>query len=450
MYPPGMTEGSGYIECRDNSEYENVSFFGLQYIIKRFLMQEDLTKLDIDYAEKRWNLHGEPFNRAGWERIKELGYYPIEIEAVPEGYWIPKGNVLMQMRSTDPLCYWLPTWLETKFVQLWYPTIVATRDKYNKFMLRKYLEETGCTRIEAVLPFMLHDFGYRGCPCDEAAAIGGAAHLTNFLGTDTFVACDFVRDYYGMEMAGFSIPASNHAVITAWGRDFEDEAFQNILDKYLKPGAIVACVSDSYDIYRAIDSWGNKFREQIMNSGGRLVIRPDSGNPENVLLACLNKLFKYFGYTLTPTGHKLLPDCIRMIWGDGLNPKAIDNILYYLASNGIAAENVAFGMGSAMLQEVKRDMISMAFKLNEKVDNGLRLPVQKSPVTGKGKASKPGRQALVTCDGYTFTIPESQLGKRKNLLRPVFRNGELLVNDNFEIIRKRANAKGFEDFYGVI
>ncbi|MFA7204997.1 MAG: nicotinate phosphoribosyltransferase [Saccharofermentanales bacterium] len=450
MYPPGMTEASGYAECRANSDFENLSFFGLQYIIKKRLMESDPSKFDIDYAEARWNKHGEPFNRKGWERIQDLGYWPVEIQAVPEGSWIPRDNVLLQIRSTDPSCAWLPTWLETSFDQIWYPIAVATRDKINKFMLRKYLEDTGCERIPEVLPFMLHDFGYRGCPCEEAAAIGGAAHLTNFLGSDTFPACDLIRDYYHEDMAGFSIPASNHAVITSWGKENEDAAFENVLDKYLKPGSIVACVSDSYDIFRAVDTWGTKFKDKIVNSGGRLVVRPDSGNAEDVSLACINKLMKYFGYTVTSTGYKLLPDCIRLIWGDGLNPKTIDQVLYFLMCNDIAAENIAFGMGSAMLQEVRRDMVSLAFKVNEKVDNGIRTPINKSPVTGKGKASKAGRQALVTCEGYTFSIPENQLGGRQNLLRTVYKDGELLIDEDFATIRERTNKDGFDDYYGII
>ena len=160
-------------------------------------------------------------------------------------------------------------------------------------------------------------------------------------------------------------------------------------------------------------------------------------------------LLDRFGYTVTRTGHKLLPNCVRMIWGDGINPKTIDQVLYYLAGNDIAAENIAFGMGSALLQEVKRDDISLAFKLNECVIDGERRSVQKSPVTGKGKASKAGRQALVCCDDYIFTVPEEQLGGRKNLLRTVYFNGNLLIDEDFETIRTRTNQEGF-DYYGVI
>jgi nicotinamide phosphoribosyltransferase len=449
MFPPGTTEISGYIEARNNSEFQNISFFGLQYFIKKYLMEPDLSNMDVHAAKMRWWSHGEPFPRKGWQKIKELGYYPIEIQAVPEGSWVPKGNVLIQIRNTDPDCYWLPTWLETQLVQIWYPIAVATQSKQTKAMLRSYLENTGCENIEGVLPFMEHDFGYRGCSCYEQASIGGAAHLTNFKGTDTFPALDLIKDYYNCEMAGYSIPASNHAVITSWGKENEENAFENVLNHFLIKDGVVACVSDSYDFYKALDTWGTRFKDRIMNSGGRLVIRPDSGTAETVTLKGLLKLLDYFGYTTTRTGHKLLPSCVRMIWGDGINPKTIDSVLYNLDSYNIAAENMVFGMGSALLQEVKRDQASIAFKVNERVTNGIRYPVNKEPVTGKGKASKAGRQALVNCDGYTFTLPETQLEGRKNLLRTVFKDGKLLIDDDFETIRTRTDQNKFE-YYGVI
>jgi nicotinamide phosphoribosyltransferase len=441
MFPSGTTEISGYIECRDNCLFEKLVFFGLQAMIKQKLINENPADIDIDEAEAAWNAHGEPFNRKGWEKIKQLGYYPVEIQAVPEGMCVPKGNVLIQIRSTDPDCFWLPTWLETEFDQIWYPIAVCTKDKLAKNMLKRYLEDTGCENIEGVLPFMLHDFGYRACTCREQAMIGGAAHLVNFMGTDTFIANKFLEKYYHANpVTGYSIPASNHAVITSWGQENEAEAFQNILDQFLKSGSTVACVSDSYDIFKAIDTWGTRFRKQIEDSGGRLVIRPDSGSPEYVLLACITKLFSYFGYTTTRTGHRLLPNCVRMIWGDGLDLKRIDEILYFLTSNNVAAENFAFGMGSGMLQkDLHRDTVSLAFKVNERVTNGERIPVFKNPVTGRGKASKAGRQALVNCDGYTFTILEINLENRKNLLRTVYINGKLIEDDSINDIQARAN-----------
>lgn len=444
LYEPGTVETSCYLEARASSKFDNLSIFGIQYFIKKYLMEEDLSKMDIDRAERMWTNHGEPFNREGWEKIKELGYYPIEIQAVPEGTWLPKDNVILQMRSTDPDFYWLPTWMETQFVELWYPIGVATRSKYAKIMLYRYLKDTGCTDISAVLPFMLHDFGFRACACREMAKIGGAAHLTNFMGTDTFTALPMIEDYYHSQNVGFSIPATNHAVITSWKNEMD--AFRKVLAEFLVAGKIVACVSDSYDYYNALNLWCTEFKEQIENSGGRLVLRPDSGNPVHLVTMTVRKLSEHFGYTVNEKGYKVLPHCVRVIWGDGINPAKVDEVLYYLQANGFAAENVIFGMGSALLNEIKRDDVGVALKLNERVTNGERIPVRKNPVTGKGKASKAGRQALIKCDGYYFTVPEEQLGCRQNLLRTVYKDGVLLIDEDFETIRTRTNEEGFGDY----
>ena len=394
--------------------------------------------MNIDKAEYYWKLHGLSFNREGWEQIKELGYLPIEIQAVPEGSFIPKDNVLVQVRNTDPRFSWLVTWLETILVQaVWYPSTVATNSKYCKIMMKEYLKDTGCENIDGVLPFMLHDFGFRGASSLESAMIGGAAHLTNFMGTDTFPALDLIRNYYNGENVGFSIPASNHAVITAW--ENEEDAFQNVLDHYLKEGTVVACVSDSYDFYKAMEMWGTKFKDQIINSGGRLTCRPDSGNPEDVSLAGIESLMKNFGYTVNNKGYKVLPNCVRLIWGDGINRNKINEVLYYLAGHDIAAENIVFGMGAALLQQMDRDTCSFAFKINEVVQNGVSRPVCKHPITTRHKASKAGRQSLIYDGGYK-TILEKDIINKENILRTIFKNGKLLIDDDFETIRKRAEV----------
>jgi nicotinamide phosphoribosyltransferase len=306
-------------------------------------------------------------------------------------------------------------------------------------MMKKYLEETGCENIDGVLPFMLHDFGFRGASSLESACIGGAAHLTNFFGSDTYSSMDWISEYYGddLKMWGYSIPASNHAVITSW--ENESDAFQNVLDQYLGKDKIVACVSDSYDFYKAIDTWGTKFKKQIEESGGRLVVRPDSGSPVYVSISAIQKLMEYFGYTTNYKGYKVLPNHVRVIWGDGINPARIEEVLYAMQGAELASENIVFGMGAALLQQVDRDVCSFAFKVNEIVSDGIRRPVFKNPVTGRGKASKAGRQALVIEDWKYKTIPEAHLGDRDNILRTVFRDGKLLIDDSFDVIRERAN-----------
>jgi nicotinamide phosphoribosyltransferase len=257
------------------------------------------------------------------------------------------------------------------------------------------------------------------------------------MGTDTFIALDLIREYYGMDMAGYSIPALEHSCVIAW--ENEDDAYQNVLNVYLKENSIVACVSDSTDFKRVNVNWGTKFKEQIEKSGGRVVVRHDSGNPLYNSIDAIKTLLENFGYTINSKGFKVLPNCVRFIWGDGTNYEIIDSTLYALMGSEIASENMVFGMGGGLLQRVDRDLCSFAFKINEVVQDDVRRSVYKHPVTGKGKASKPGRQALILEDGQYRTIPERELGERKNILRTVFKDGKLLIDEDFEIVRKRAN-----------
>lgn len=443
LYPPKMTEVSAYIESRQSGIFDDIHFFGLQYLIQRYLC--NLEGLDLDEAERSWTLHGLPFNRAGWEYIKDLGYLPIEIQAVPEGSWIPKGNVLVQIKNTDPNCSWLPTWIETMLIQnVWYMSTVGTVSKQIRILLKRALELTGCEDIENVLNYMLHDFGFRATSGYEHAMHGGAAHLsTGFRGTDTAAALRLLRDFYGEPSAGESIPALEHSTVMTWEREYD--AYDNALDKFLKPGKTVACVSDTTDLFKVVEEvWCGYQKDRIMNSGGRVVVRPDSGNATFISDKVITMLLDGYGYTTTRTGYKLLPNCIRTIWGDGINADKIEEVLWFMMGHEIAAENICFGMGSALLQEVWRDEGSFAMKVNEEILDGKRRPLSKNPKTGRGKASKAGRQALVRCDEFLMTMPESEMEHRPNLLRPVFRNGKLLIYENLKTIRNRANRCGFD------
>ncbi|KAJ8301275.1 hypothetical protein KUTeg_020262 [Tegillarca granosa] len=215
---------------------------------------------------------------------KHDGHLPLRIKAVPEGEVIPFKNVLLTVENTDPHCYWLTNYFETLLVQVWYPMTVATNSRYQKEIIAKYLDETADDL--SGLPFKLHDFGFRGSSSVESAGIGGAAHLVNFQGTDTIAGISTAKQYYGCEMAGFSIPAAEHSTITTWGQDGELEAFNNMLTKF--PSGPMACVSDSYNIWNACEKvWGEDLKDTIIKrgeNGGVLVVRPDSGDPPEVVV----------------------------------------------------------------------------------------------------------------------------------------------------------------------
>ena len=402
QYPPNTTVINSYIEARgiDDKEMQNIIYtfkdfgivhFGLQaFIIKNLLTPYKMQ--DIDLAEEILTAHGEPFNREGWEYIlKEYnGYLPLVIESLPEGLVVPPGTALVQVRNTDPKLPWLTSYIETALLRaIWYPSSVATVSREIKRICKAFLLETA-DNLDA-LDFMLQDFGARGVSSEESAEIGGLAHLVNFKGSDTLSAIVAARKYYHEKMAGFSIPASEHSTITSWGKDREKDAYANMVKQFMAPGKLAAVVSNSYDIYNAVDKlWGEELKDLVIQSGGRLVVRPDSGVPSLVVPRIVNSLGASFGYTSNSKGYKVLHPSVRVIQGDGVNINSIHEILVNLRKEGWSAENVVFGMGGALLQKVNRDTFKYAMKASSAVVDGKEIDVFKDPVTDSGKRSKKG------------------------------------------------------------
>ncbi len=438
QYPPNTEIVSSYIESR-GGEYDYSVFFGLQMFLKEYL-SSPITADNIDEADDILTAHGVPFNRAGWEYILKThdGYLPMQIQAVPEGTAVPVSNVLVQAHNTDPNCPWLTSYLETALLRaIWYPTTVATRSNICRKIIQTALEHTADS-VDG-LEFKLHDFGARGVSSMETAAIGGAAHLLNFKGTDTISGILALRRYYQAEMPGLSIPAAEHSTITCWGRENEGTAYSNMLDQFSGENKIVAVVSDSYDLFNAIDKlWGEQLRDRVINNGGTVVIRPDSGDPVEIVCQTIQQLMKKFGYRTNSKAYKVLPDFVRVIQGDGISPKQIANILQTMQSKRLSAENIAFGMGSELLQNVNRDTMQFAMKASAINIQGKWQDVYKQPVTDHGKNSKRGRLALITDPtGRYQTVNETTIADLQNKLEIVYKNGQIMRDEQFDIIRKR-------------
>ncbi len=435
QYPPRTTGLYAYVESR-GGRYPETLFFGLQYILKRYLSQP-LQAWMITEAAEMFAAHGVPFNQPGWELILNRwdGRLPIRIKAVPEGLVIPTHNVLMTIESTDPEAFWLVSWLETLLMRVWYPITVATQSWQLKRLIYDSLARTA-TDPQAEIGFKLHDFGARGVSSCESAGIGGLAHLVNFLGTDTVQALVYGRDFYDCPMAGYSIPAAEHSTITAWGREAEVDAYRNMIQQFARPGSLVAVVSDSYDLWHAIDHlWGDQLRQQVIESGATVIIRPDSGNPLEVVPQALEKLAARFSCEVNPKGYRVL-NSVRLIQGDGVNPESIAAILAKTEALGFSTSNLAFGMGGGLLQKLNRDTQKFAMKCSEVIVANQARAIAKTPITDPGKTSKRGRLALVkTATGYE-TIPWSPDGP--DLLELVYENGELSRDESLGVIRQRA------------
>lgn len=449
QYPPGTDATFFYVESRGGL-HDRTVFFGLQAILKEYLARP-VTHADIDEARDLFAAHGEPFNESGWRDIVDRlgGHLPIRIRAVPEGMVVPTHNALVTIESTDAQAYWVPSYLETMLLRLWYPVTVATISWHAKQTIRQFLERTS-DDAAGQLPFKLHDFGARGVSSAESAALGGCAHLVNFMGTDTVSGLLAAKAYYHAPMAGFSIPAAEHSTITSWGREREVDAYRNMLTQFAKPGGIVAVVSDSYDIYHAIrEHWGKVLKDEVIRSGATLVVRPDSGDPVDVVHQCLVLLDEAFGHCVNSKGYKVL-NHVRVIQGDGINPDSIRAILERVTGAGYAADNVSFGMGGALLQQLNRDTQKFALKCSAARVDGRWIDVYKDPVTDKGKQSKRGRMTLLVHREYgnvrTQSLSpdaESLDGIEKPLgfddaMMTVWENGQLIRDWSFDEIRDRA------------
>ena len=442
QYPAGTEYVSSYIESRGG---ETISvFFGAQALVKEYLVGEVVTTAKIDEAEAIVTAHGEPFYREPWDIIVEEfnGRLPVVIEAVAEGTVMPTSQVQLQITNTDPRFAWLPGFLETMILRgIWYPSTVATKSRKLKVAIARALATTSDIPVADQIGFKLHDFGARGASSSETAMLGGMAHLVNFMGTDTVEGLIGARRYYGADMPGFSIPASEHSTITSWGRENEKAAFENMIDLFGGEGKIYACVSDSYNIYNAVKMWG-ELKDKIIAKGGTLVVRPDSGDPLTVPVEVVELLMEEFGYEVNSKGFKVLPPCVRVIQGDGINEDSLQGIIDNMIAKGLSIDNIAFGMGGGLLQAWDRDTLKYAMKASAiKYATGDWVEVFKDPVHG-GKTSKKGRLGLVyqcgvgSC-GYS-TVPEDIAAKKGNQLRPIFRNGELLVETSFDEVREVA------------
>jgi len=392
QYPKGTEIIHSYLAPR-GGEYEKVVMHGLPYILKKYLSGFARATFDkIDEAEKLANTHGVPFNRKGWEYIAyELhGKLPIEIKALPEGTIVGNKEPLLTIENTDTNCAWLVGYLETLLLKIWYPITIASKSLAVKEILLKYWEKTADNI--AGIDFAYHNFGDRGSSSVESAAIGGVAHLTQFKGTDNFNCLEHSNKYYDGKYQGFSIPASEHSTITSWGRENEFDMIKNYLETY-KNSPIIACVLDSYDIYKAVDFVSSgKMKEKIESKDYPIfVIRPDSGNPIEVIDKIIqileaNKISRSFN----SKGYKVF-DKYRIIWGDGISLKTIDEILSSTEKYNISAQNFAFGSGGDLMQNVSRDTLKFAMKCSAIKVNGKWRNVYKDPITDQGKKSIRGR-----------------------------------------------------------
>ena len=454
MLPPNTHKMRSYVESRGGL-FPNTIFFGPQMMLQKNFTRP-ISNSDINDAEYFANASGLPFNRSGWKRVvnKHGGYIPLEIKAVAEGSNVPILNSLLTVDSTDEELAWLTTYYEPMILRgCWYPSSVATLSWTIKQLIKEYMEDT-CDNLDD-LNYKLHDFGSRGVSSGESAQYGGAAHLTQFWGSDNMEGAVAAMKYYNCDVPLRSVPASEHSVTTIWGKENEVRAYENMLRQFAKPGAKISIVADSYDLFGMIRTMvGGSLKQQIIDSQAVIIIRPDSGKPHEIVLETINALMEVFGYTWNTKGYKVLPKYIRIIQGDGIEYSSINMIMKVLKAALISIDNIFFGMGGKLLQGVHRDTGEWADKVSEGLVDNQWIDVFKDPITDKCKKSKRGNQMLyrhlINRDRYiteriapemmgvtplSLNGPISSTGDWEPVLETIYLNGDMPRFQPFDQVR---------------
>lgn len=443
MESAGIVKKYAYLEARGGYSSDTL-FNGLQPILMDYFEGVRIEQWMIDDADDHYfEVFGtrEYFNRAGWQRIIDEfgGKLPIEIKAVAEGSIVPVSNILISVENTVDGMSWLANWAETLLLHVWYPITVGTTSLNYYRIGKKYADMSGCQ----MSPVFLNDFGYRGTTSQQSAGRAGAAHLICSIGTDTGAGVLHVKKYYGFSGSalGVSVKASEHSVSTCRGEEGEHDIIRNIIET-TPENMIISLVIDSYDAYKCAEFiTTGEMKDKILSRSGKIVLRPDSGDPACMCHAIADIIWKNVGGTINELGYKVFDPHYGIIYGDGINLESIDKILKTVVEyDKYAASNFVFGSGGALLQKCDRDTHKFAFKCSAKLDETGWSDVYKDPITDSGKRSKRGRLALIKEDGEYKTIRLEELGGRENLLKTIFFNGNIIKKFTFDELRSNAGV----------
>lgn len=390
------------------------------------------------------------------EELHDLGYLPLEIKSLGEGMVVPTRTPVMTIQNTDPRFFWLPTYIETlSSLMLWQASTSATLAFQYKKILTRAARETGGD--ETFVQFQGHDFSMRGMGGLDAALSSGMGHLLSFVGTDTIPAILALEKYYNAnvekELVGTSIPASEHSIQCAYGDD--DKYFTELITKRF-PNGFVSIVSDGTDYWDVIGRVVPNLKDKIMARDGKVVIRPDSGDPVKIICGDMENgetelqrkgtveaLWDIFGGTTTNKGFKVMDSHIGCIYGDAITLARAQEICDKLKAKGFASTNVVYGIGSYTYQYNTRDTFGYALKSTLCVINGDEKQIFKNPKTDDGtKKSAKGRVGVVLDNDKLLTIDQLNLNTIVvgDLLQTVYKDGKLLVDDSLSAIRARLLA----------
>jgi nicotinamide phosphoribosyltransferase len=391
-------------------------------------------------------------NMKPWHALHALGYLPIEIKALPEGSRVNLRVPLMTIRNTHPDFFWVTNYLETAIsAELWKSVTTATTAYEYRRMIDKYAEETGAD--PEFSQWQGHDFSYRGQDSIFGGASSGAAHLLSFTGTDTIPAIDYAEEFYNARgLIGGSVPATEHSVMSMAGEAGEQELYKKLITETY-PTGIVSIVSDTYDFWNTLNKTARELKNEIMQRNGKVVFRPDSGDPEKIILGdpeatpgcpeyigAVELLWNIFGGTKTAKGYSQLDSHVGVIYGDSITLDRAQRILEGLKRKGFASSNIVFGIGSFTYQHCTRDTLGCAMKATAGVVDGELREIFKKPKTDDG--TKHSAQGLLRVEqdlNNNFVLYDRQTPdeEKEGMLETVFLDGKLFEQEDFKTIRNR-------------
>ena len=439
-----------------------VVFFGLQYFIKKYLIHDfqenffNQPKAEVcqKYSRRINNYLGE--NKVGIKHIEDLhdlGYIPMVIKALPEGAAVPIRVPMFTMYNTLPQFFWLTNYFETIVsTTVWLPCNSATLAKQYRIILDKYANET--SSIPEFVDWQGHDFSMRGMAGLEAATMSSAGHLLSFTGTDTIPTIGFFEDYYNAnsdtELIGGSVAATEHSVMCMGTNLGEEQTFKRLITE-VYPNGIVSVVSDTWDLWKVLTEYLPNLKNEVLARDGKLVIRPDSGDPVDIICGNVNGktaaekkgvielLWDIFGGVTNTKGYKELDNHIGAIYGDSITLTRASQICERLKEKGFASTNVVLGIGSFTYQYNTRDTFGFAMKATYGEVDGKGREIYKDPITDDGtKKSAKGLMKVIKENGeYKLIDQVSWEEEKKGELKEVYRDGKILIDEKLSTIRKR-------------
>lgn len=443
-----------------------IVFFGLQYFIKSFLIDtfnnefflKPKQEVVARYKRRLDNALGKDSVAIDHiEALHDLGYLPLEIRALPEGSLVPIKCPVLTIHNTLPEFFWLTNYLESVMsCMLWQPTTSATTARQYRLLLDKYADETGGDKF--FVNFQAHDFSFRGMSGIESAALSGAGHAIFFNGSDTVPAIDLLEDYYGAnsdnELILCSVPATEHSVMCMGSKESEIETFRRLVTE-LYPAGIVSIVSDTWDLWKVLDEYAPALKAEIEARDGKVVFRPDSGNPVDIICGellpkdvsnidfnapkyrgCLKILWDNFGGSTNDEGYKVLNPKVGLIYGDSITLERAEEILRRMKEMGFCSSNIVFGVGSFTYQYNTRDSYGFAMKATYGEVNYIPHAIFKDPVTDSGtKKSAKGLLSIIKDNGeFIYKDGQSDIHAESEL-KTIFRDGKLLIDLTLQQIK---------------